>query len=246
MSLHFQKFQRDMAAHLRQPHHTPRPAGVPARPLALYAELVFNNLSGLLEPCFPVCRQMLGDARWQRLCRTFLRDWPLHTPWFREIPRAFSRYLASAAIAQPLPAWLAELAHYEWAELAVDVMDVVVPEYQPAGDLLNDPIQLNPALMNLSYSWPVHCISPQYRPRRRRPCHLLVYRSSEGSVRFSEISPSTARLIDLLSATPRSGSQALEILAAELAHPNPQGLRSHGATLLEELRELGIILGSTS
>jgi hypothetical protein len=67
---------------------------------------------------------LLGEQRWRRLNRTFYRDWPLHTPWFREIPREFVRYLAEARHHASLcPAWLAELAHYEWAELAVDVMD---------------------------------------------------------------------------------------------------------------------------
>ena len=79
---------------------------------------------------------MLGEVRWRRLCRRFLRDGALHTPWFREIPQEFVRFLA-ALPAVRLPRWLAELAHYEWAELAVDVMDAPLPSHDPAGDLLD-------------------------------------------------------------------------------------------------------------
>ena len=118
----FQQFQRDFAAHLRDPRRSARPQGLPVRRAGVYRELVFNNLCGVVDKCFPVCRAVLGETRWRRLCRGFLRDGALHTPWFREIPQEFVRYLAASPVPR-LPRWLAELAHYEWAELAVDVMD---------------------------------------------------------------------------------------------------------------------------
>jgi hypothetical protein len=65
----FQAFQRAFARHLRDPHHTPRPAGVPARRMAVYSELLFNNVCGFLDRCFPVLRSVVGEARWRRLNR---------------------------------------------------------------------------------------------------------------------------------------------------------------------------------
>jgi hypothetical protein len=56
--------------------------------MQVYNELLFNNLCGFLDTCFPVCPALLGEKRWRRLNRTFYRDSPLHTPWFREIPRS--------------------------------------------------------------------------------------------------------------------------------------------------------------
>lgn len=240
----FQNFQQALGKHLRDPHHVPRPAGTPERRVAVYRELVFNNLCGFVDACFPVCRSLLGDARWRRLCRTFMRDWPMHTPWFREIPREFVRYLNEAEISQPLPRWLPELAHYEWAELAVDVIDAPLPDFDPAGDLMDGVVVLNPALMNLAYAWPVHLIGEGFRPRKQQPTHLLVYRDSDDLVRFSEITPVTARLIDLLlAAEPTTGRQALLRLAGELNHPDPQLLVAFGAGLLGDLLQQGIVLG---
>lgn len=243
----FQQFQHAFGRHLRDPRHVRRPAGTPGRRVAVYRELVFNNLCGFVDSCFPVCRQLLGEVRWRRLCRSFLRDWPMHSPWFREIPHEFVRYLGASAIAQPLPRWLPELAHYEWAELAVDVIDAPRPHADPAGDLMESGVVLNPALMNLVYAWPVHRIGADYRPRKRQPTHLLVYRDSDDDVRFSEITPLTARLVDLLSlAEPTSGRQAILRLAAELDHPDPQKLLGFGAGLLGDLLRQEIILGSQS
>lgn len=240
----FQTFQLDLAAHLRAPRRMSRPPGVPARRAGVYRELVFNNLCSFLDPCFPLARQLLGEPRWRRLCRSFQRDWPLHTPWFREIPGEFVRYLAEASIRQPLPVWLAELAHYEWAELAVDVMETGKITANPAGDLMDAVIVVNPALMNLAYRWPVQHIGPDYRLRRIQATHLVVYRDADDSVRFSEISPLTARLLELLAAEAGTGCQLLSRLAAEIDHPQPAQLLAYGRELLAELRAQGILLGS--
>lgn len=241
----FQDFQHAFARHLRDPHHVARPDGIPQRRTAVYSELVFNNLCGFLDACFPICQQLLGKQRWRRLNRTFCRDWPLHTPWFREIPREFVRYLGAADIRQPLPPWFAELAHHEWTELAVDTMEAAAPACDPGGDLLEQTIVLNPALMNLEYAWPVHSISADFRPRKPRPTHLLVYRDGDDAVRFSEVSPVTARLIALLAAAPATGRQAIARIAAELQHPDPSQLLGFGRELLADLQRQGIILGST-
>ena len=246
MDTDFQSFQRAFGRHLRDPQHTPRPAGVPARRMAVYNELLFNNLTGFLDSCFPVCRALLGETRWRRLNRTFYRDWPSHTPWFREIPREFTRYLAAGDIAQRLPAWLAELAHYEWAELAVDIMDCPLPACDPAGDPMHAPIVLNPALMNLAYTWPVHRIGPDYRPRKAVATHLVVYRDADDQVQFSEINPVTGYLLARLAEQPQTGTAACLALAEALHHPSPERLLAHGAVLLDDLRRQGIVLGVQS
>ena len=240
----FQQFQYEFAQHLRDPQHSPRPAGVPARRLAVYKELVFNNLCGFLDSCFPVCRQLLGETRWRRLNRTFYRDWSLHTPWFREIPREFVNYLAAGQLKAPLPRWFAELAHYEWIELAIDIMDIATPPHDPAGELMTQPIVLNPALMNLTYAWPVHHIGADCRPRKPKATFLLVYRDRHTAVQFSEINALTARLLALLSNAPTTGAIACGHLAAELKHAASDQLQPFVATLLNELRNQGAVLGT--
>jgi hypothetical protein len=243
--LAFQQFQRDLAKHLRDPHHTRRPAGVPARRMAAYNELLFNNICGFVDSCFPVCRQLLGEVRWRRLCRTFYRDWPSHTPWFREIPREFVRYLQEAHIAQPLPRWLADLARYEWAELAVDVMDVTPVAHQPRGDLMHERVVLNPARIDVASFWPVHRIGPTWQPRQHEPTFLVVFRDAEHQVQFSEINAVTARVLALLDEG-HTGQQALVQLAHEMAHPDLQALMDFGQQLLTDLREQGLLLGTSS
>ncbi|WP_374276997.1 DUF2063 domain-containing protein [Azonexus sp.] len=242
----FQDFQRAFARHLRDPQRVARPDGVPARRAAVYGELVFNNLCGFLDACFPVGRAVLGDTRWRRLNRAFLRDWPLRTPWFREIPREFVAYLGAPGKRPPLPRWFAELAHYEWAELAVDVMDVPESAGVAVADPLAARLAVNPALMNLAFAWPVHRIGPDWRPRRPDPVRLAVYRDAAGDIRFCELSPASARLIELIAAGTSSGRDAVARLAAELGRDGPQDLLDFARPLLAELLGLGILYGSAS
>lgn len=246
MNIAFQDFQRDLACHLRDPHHVRRPKGVAPRPAALYGELVFGNLCGFLDACFPVCREILGEARWRRLHRAFLRDWPLRTPWFREIPAQFVRYLADAPITQSLPRWLAQLAHYEWTELAVDTLDCAAPAAQPAQDLLAGPLCVNPALMVCHYDWPVHRIHAGWRPRVPRPTVLAVYRDHALDVRFCEINTVTAQLLEDLREPHRCAADVVLKLAATLHHPDPARLLEFAAPLLQDLQAQGILLGVPS
>ena len=241
--LAFQKFQRDLAQHLRDPHHTRRPAGVPARRMTVYNELLFNNVCGFVDSCFPVCRQMLGETRWRRLCRTFYRDWPSHTPWFREIPREFVRYLSEHHIAQPLPVWLADLARYEWAELAVDVMDAQPPAHDPQGNMMQASVLINPARVDVVSPWPVHRIGPVWQPRKSEPTFLVVFRDAQLDVQFAEINAVTAHVLSLLDQG-LSGQQAFAQLAADMNHPDPQALMGFGQQLLISLREQGVLLGT--
>lgn len=237
-----QAWQAAFGERLRHGRRVACPAGAPAARMVVYEGLVFQRLRGFLDRCFPVARATLGEARWTRLCRAFLRDWRCATPWFREIPQEFLAYLDSGACRQPLPRWFGELARYEWAELAVDVMDVVVPPHRPDGDLLDGVPVANPALLSLAFAWPVQRIGSDFRPRQPEPAHLVVYRDAQDAVRFMDLSPATARLLALLDGQ-RSGRQALEALAAELGRPADAAFLDFGRHSLAELCLHGVVLG---
>lgn len=239
----FQQFQQAFGRHIRDPRAAARPAGVPARRLTIYNELLYNNLEGFLLACFPVTRKLLGERRWPRLVRAFFREARCRTPYFREIPREFFDWLTTAE-GLKLPPWLRELAHYEWVELALDVIETATPACDPAGDLLDDIPVLAPALMNLAYAWPVQRIGTDYRPRKPRATHLLVFREAEDKVQFIELNPVSARLVALLAAGERSGREACLTITAEIAHPQPAAVVAHGAAVLTELHAAGAILGS--
>ncbi len=247
--LPFQDFQFAPARHLRQPRRVALPVGVSVRRAAVYHELVRNNLESFLLGCFPVSHALLGARRWTRLVDAFFREARCHTPYFREIPREFLHWLLETEalpVAVVMPPWSRELAHYEWAELAVDVMETAPPKHAAAGDLMASQPVLAPALMNLTYAWPVHRIGRDWRPRKPQTTHLLVFRDADETVQFIELNPVSARLMALLKAESLTGHAACLRVAGELGSPDFYALIKHGTQFLNQLRAAGAILGSAT
>jgi hypothetical protein len=106
--------------------------------MAIYRELVFNNLESLLGGNFPVVREVLGDEHWALLVRGFFVHHRCTTPLFHELGQEFLTYLQRRGEAAGDPPFLLELAHYEWVELALDIAEdgMDLAEVDPNGDLL--------------------------------------------------------------------------------------------------------------
>ncbi len=245
----FQAYQRQFTAYLRNPKINKPPKGVPAGRMRVYAEIVFDNLESSISACYPVCKKVLGQRAWLKLVRAFLSEYSSTTPIFREIPEQFLDYLSTC---DAVPAYLPQLAHYEWIELAVSTSTATLqgqlnekPQPDSQGDLLQGIPVLNPSLQLLSYDYPVHRISPRRKPSMSlaQPVHFLVYRNAGFEVKFIEINLMTAQLLHLLQTGEYTGQQALLELAKALAHPEPQALIGFGAEILADLKAKEVILG---
>lgn len=242
---------RDMqfafAAHLRDPLHQAPPPDIEDRRMAIYRDLFYNNIEGLLAGNFPVIRRLLGDSRWHALVRDFYRDHRCQTPLFPEIAREFIRYLEGIDLPPDSP-WLRELAHYEWVELALDIGegDAADLPHDPDGDLLAAAPQPSPLAWALAYAWPVHRLSEDFLPAEppNEASFLLVQRQ-DGRVRFHEISALIFRLLQRLDELPAlSGEAQLHALAEEAQAPDVVAFVAEGASLLQHLRAGGVLLGT--
>ena len=60
-----------LSRHLRDPDAVPAPEGIEPRRVAIYRDLLYNNLQGLLAGNFPVIRRTLDDDAWHALVRAF-------------------------------------------------------------------------------------------------------------------------------------------------------------------------------
>ncbi len=230
--------QRAFAAHLRDPDRVPAPADIEPRRMAIYRELFFNNVVDLLGGAFPVARRILGTDRWRRLVRDFYAGHHAHTPYFLELPREFADWLrARETRVGEEPAFLDELAHYEWVELALSISEVVPPAaVAPCLSPLDQPLAVSPLAWPLAYRWPVHRLSPEYQPAEppALPTFLVVYRDAEDTVQFLEIGAETARLLDVLEQTPGLTGRAL--LAGQPNAPDAGAARDAEQALADLLR----------
>jgi hypothetical protein len=213
----------------------------------VYRDLVFSNLSSLLSGTFPVLVKILGDGEWRSLVRIFLRDCRAHTPKFGEIAQEFVEFLASEPLALsdgPWPPFMVELAHYEWVEMALQQSDAEPLPASDAGLLLDRPLLVSPLAWPLAYAWPVQLVGPDYRPDSppAQPTLLLVRRSEDWNVRFSELSPLAWRLLQRIEAFPQlNGRAQLEGLAVEAGMAGASEFMGSGLALLQQMHEERVI-----
>ena len=242
----FQAFQRAFTQHIRNPKVSPCPINVPAERMAIYTEIVYNNIEGTLSACFPVAKSVLNSKKWQQLIRGFMANYRSTTPIFREIPEQLLHYLALADVsALKLPEFLPSLMHYEWVELKVSVMNDNPSQHfiNSTGHLLEHQPAFSPTLHLLDYEYEVHKISPQYKPKAKVETHLLVYRDATFSVKFIEINALTEELITLLMQETITTEQALNHIAGKLSQLSAASVLQYGLQILDDLKKQGVILG---
>lgn len=244
----FQRYQLAFTARIRDPHNQPPLEGVPRQRMAVYEEIVFNNLFESVSACFPVAQKVLGKRAWLKLAQAFLREYSATSPLFRRIPEQFLEFLTNPhPELQPLlPPYLASLCHYEWIELFVASMPAIennAGSIIPAGDLAKYQPVFIATMQLLNYEYAVHKISPRNKPKQKECTQLLVYRNADDNVKFVELNAVTYRLIELLQQESTTCEQALTLLAHELKHPQPESIIKFGLGILEDLRNQGIIIG---
>lgn len=252
--LDFRQLQTDFAQHIRNPASNPAPSGIEDRRMAIYRELFYNNIENFISNNFPVLRMITPDVHWHQMIREFMTRHAAKTPLFLEIPQEFLVYLQTERQAQPHdPAFLLELAHYEWMELAVSVaeQEIDLNGIDVNGDLLHAQPALSPLVWPLCYQYPVHKISSDYQPQSpaATAIHLIIYRDFDDEVHFLESNAVTARLLALLAPEQPSaltGEQCLTMIAAELQHPEPELVIHGGLQTLQHLRDKHVILGTYS
>ena len=238
--------QLRLTRHLRDPDGQLAPGGIEDRRLQVYRDLLFNNLASLLAGNFPVIRKLLGEDGWTTLVRAFYRDHRCQTPLFPEVPREFLRYLEATPGIEP--AFLPELAHYEWVELALQIHEARAPAKADSMDddasLLDRPLAVSPLAWPLAYRWPVHRIGPGFQPSAPppEPTLLLVRREPDGTVRFSELSALAWRLLERIGGEPAlSGRDHLRALADEAQAADRDGFLAQGTALLRQMQASGVI-----
>ena len=244
----FQQVQLRFTAHVRDPERNPPPADVEERRMAIYRQVLFNNVEDFMASSFPVLRAVTPDERWQRLIRDYFARHRARTPLFTEMPREFLRYLEDEFEPEPGdPPWMLQLAHYEWVELALSGAEDPSPPpgLDPDGDLLAGRPVLSPLAWPLACDWPVHLISPEHPSPEARPTFLMVYRDPQGQVHFMELNPATFALIQALGEEgTATGADILRRIAADIAHPDPDQVLAAGAELLADLRRRGVVSGA--
>ncbi|MDH4054323.1 MAG: putative DNA-binding domain-containing protein [Gammaproteobacteria bacterium] len=247
----FQNKQYEFAAHIRDPENSLAPPGIEDRRMGIYRDLFFNNLRNLLGTFFPVMRKIHSDEHWRHLVREFMKIHRAKTPYFLELPEEFLAFLQNeyTPTEDDYP-FLTELAHYEYADLALRVStdENDVHDIDPHGDLLQHVPVKSVLAWAFAYRYPVHRVAADFLPTEttEQPSYLAVYRRSDDKVRFLELNAVTAALLDAVENNDAglNGEALLRQLAATIHYPDVEALIKHGVDALEEMRQLEILTGT--
>lgn len=221
---------------------------------SVYAKLLQRKIDGSLRSCFPIMRSFLETGDWDALVKTFIRDHLCQSPLYREIPDEFIDFLVNENPLDLSP-FIVELAHFEWMELVLETAQPLTANYTNAvaGDFLDHIPVLNPVLHLLRYRYPVQTITAgnehwQSRNNRSKTENeqavlLVGLRDDAFRIRFIEINPVTARLIELLQEGIHTGRNALIQVATELHYPSPESILPFGQDILDNMASQQILNG---
>lgn len=251
----FLQVQAGFTQWLRHPGQTPAPDDVEPRRLAIYRELLFNNIMSFVEGTFPVAQALLPKDLRDRLKTGFFADFSCTSPIFNDISLHFREYVDSLDWPELADhPWLSELLHYEWMELAADIANEPNPAAEAGTRLAGDDFPTGPdqrlrlasPTWPLAYQWRVHEWRVDTNPDRLTPSPacLLIWRDDHEHVRVQEVEPLSAWLIErilsangltlrelaaqLIAATPGlDEATALDACARLLAALRHSGLRFH-------------------
>lgn len=184
--------------------------------ISLYHSLVKKNLDSVISPCFPVLKQIIPKEIWKRLISELLAQHQLNTPLFYKAPL----FLVNLLNNHPLPNYpfAASLAHYEWIELELELLDVSCKQEKSTYDreIYCYPLKLSEHARLLRYDYDVHNICNEYIPTTKSCTYLIVY-VLHGEIQFTKISEINYQLLTYLFNEKVSAKETV----AEICKVNP-------------------------
>jgi hypothetical protein len=212
--------------------------------LGLYRALVHSRFRGALEVSLPRTVAALGDVRLDALVARFLDEGVPRSPYLSDVPRELVAWALPAwRDDATLPAHLGDRARFEVAAFtlagALDAPDLDATE---ALDL-DRPVVLRGPLAVHRFAFAVH--SGDDEPTRPEAgLHLLGYRSLDLEVRWLELSPAAAAIVERLLDPDVSLRRAIAEGCAAAGALADDAALAGTAALLADLAERGVFLGS--
>jgi len=245
----FKQLQQQFADYIRNPEAASPPAGIEQRRLNVYSELFFNNVKGFLDTAFPVLKTLYSEPDWTTLARQFFSNYACHSPYFLQIAEQFVDFLQHYQPTATDPPFLAELAHYEWAELYIatltsDEQLSALTQTELSGDALSSTrLQLSELAMLCAYQYPVQQICVDFQPAEpTQPVFFLLYRNRDEEVKFVQLNQATLLLLNTLAEQPGlSFNGLIQLISPQLPGLTGQQLQQGALPLVQDLAGKGAI-----
>lgn len=240
---------RLLARHAVSSHDSVLLAQTPHR-LALYRRLVRGNLLAVASKMMPRTRARLNDladGAFDRSFDTFLAQAAPRTHYLRDVPAEFLAWsLPTWRADRTIPAYAADLATHELVEFQIAAAPRFDEPHRLVELALDRIVVFVPNHRLVRYAYAVHSLPLEESDRSdplARSVALFVHRDADNSVRFLELTPVAARIVELLIARVSLGEAIAEACRAEDI-PLTESMVAGTAQLLADWGERGILLGA--
>ena len=145
-----------------------------------------------------------------------------------------------------LPAYAADLAAHELVEFAVAAAPVPAAPPPLADVAIDRALVFADAKRLVRYAFAVHLLPPDEDDRSEpiaRPTSLLAYRDAAHAVRFLDLTPLAAAILERLFAGDTLGAALAGACSAEAVKLD-DAILADSARLLADLAERGVLLGA--
>jgi len=214
--------------------------------LAVYRKLVRGTLREAVELAIPRSVARLGSLFDETFDR-FLAERGPRSHYLRDVTTELLDYCGPLWQADArVPRWAHDLARHEALRIEIGAMPVSPSQSQDVPLALDRGLRFSEASRVVRYGFAVHRLSESETDRsepEQTETALFVYRSPEHEVRYLELSPVAAAILERLHGGDNLG-QALQSAAADLALALDTALLEGSARVLADLAERGALLGA--
>jgi hypothetical protein len=231
---------------LNLPHEERAALSAQRERLAVYRKLVRGTLREALVLAIPRTIARLGplfDETFER----FLAERAPRSHYLRDVTTELLDFAAERWRDDPrVPRWAHDLARHEALHIEIAAMPVAAGDGAAAELALDRGLRFSEASRVVRYGFAVHRLSEDENDRsdpEAAVTALFVYRSPEHEVRYLELSPVAAAILERLHAGETLGA-ALQHAARERGVTLDAALIEGTARLLADLAERGALLGA--
>jgi hypothetical protein len=219
----------------------------------VYRRMVRSRLTECIEHGFERFVGVAGRDAFRSMVSRFLATSPPRSPYLRDVPGEFLAFFEQHAEAlekaHDLPPYARDLARYEWSELETAYSAGEVQHGEITAFDMHRPAFLSPAHRLIDVAYPVHRlgVGGHDGEMAKEPFSLCLYRDTKThEVTALELTPVTARMFRLMTSQTMPLTEVVRNAAAALDVRVDVAFVDALSTLLADLTERGVLLGSLS
>ena len=214
--------------------------------LFVYRDLIRGTLWEAMDVSMPRVVARLGDV-FEEYFDRFLLERGTRTHYLRDATPELLDFCEPLWKDDPrVPAYMMQLARHEYVQIEVGAMQAGSPDQEPAELDLEAPLAFVEAVRLMRYDWALHELPEDPNDETipvERPTALFVYRNPEHEVRYLELTPLAAAILERALAGEALG-HAITSACQTQGVALDDAVLSGTAKLLSDLAQRGALLGT--